>query len=496
MLLLNNQIFFPCMTILILITVMLLFSGITSRGLPQQVMDLLSYRKQSGDHYLDEQANFDEPRQSPRDDVMKLLPHGNSCNCQGKPERHPLADDKDAWNRREHEYQQHVARFSMPENKLVISQANFPLSYPTQGVRVHPLGTILIPGLTFQKQTTDLHKVMLSCQHGTLNTAMEIGDVQTEGLGTKCLNITSRNPMALNIQMKSISYTNTHYLLGDAEHVTLEYGGQIAEFLIKVQHPQLPRLYDSGTGNVSELVTIITKTFIRYEKVRNLITSIRKFYPDIRIVVADDSEPWQNITGWKVDHYKMPFGVGWFAGRNLAVSQVATKYLLWVDDDFVFTTDTKLEEFLTVLEGTTLDMVGGSVTGNTFQRRLHIFPETEGGFCVKRLGGSYHKVPGFPRCVITDLVINFFMAKTERVRTVGFDPRLSRIAHTEFFIDGLGHLQIASCDYVKIGHSRNLQDSTLQKQYNSFREVHNNPGFKTQALKNLAFKNRLTCMAW
>ena len=74
--------------------------------------------------------------------------------------------------------------------------------------------------------------------------------------------------------------------------------------------------------------------------------------------------------------------------------------------------------------------VGGSVTGNTFQRRLHIFPETEGGFCVKRLGGSYHKVPGFPRCVITDLVVNFFMAKTERVRAVGFDPRLSRIAHT------------------------------------------------------------------
>lgn len=51
---------------------------------------------------------------------------------------------------------------------------------------------------------------------------------------------------------------------------------------------------------------------------------------------------------------------GWFAGRNLAVSQVTTKYLLWVDDDFIFTADTKLEKLVEVLEKTTLDLVGRS----------------------------------------------------------------------------------------------------------------------------------------
>lgn len=51
---------------------------------------------------------------------------------------------------------------------------------------------------------------------------------------------------------------------------------------------------------------------------------------------------------------------GWFAGRNLAVSQVTTKYLLWVDDDFIFTADTKLEKLVEVLEKTTLDLVSGS----------------------------------------------------------------------------------------------------------------------------------------
>ncbi len=46
-----------------------------------------------------------------------------------------------------------------------------------------------------------------------------------------------------------------------------------------------------------------------------------------------------------------------FAGRNLAISQVATKYVLWVDDDFIFTSSTKLEKMVDILERTTLDLV-------------------------------------------------------------------------------------------------------------------------------------------
>ncbi len=48
---------------------------------------------------------------------------------------------------------------------------------------------------------------------------------------------------------------------------------------------------------------------------------------------------------------------GWFAGRNLAVSQVTTKYVLWADDDFIFTANTKLEKMVDILEKTSLDLV-------------------------------------------------------------------------------------------------------------------------------------------
>lgn len=48
---------------------------------------------------------------------------------------------------------------------------------------------------------------------------------------------------------------------------------------------------------------------------------------------------------------------GWFAGRNLAISQVTTKYVLWVDDDFLFSDKTKIEVLVDVLEKTELDVV-------------------------------------------------------------------------------------------------------------------------------------------
>lgn len=60
--------------------------------------------------------------------------------------------------------------------------------------------------------------------------------------------------------------------------------------------------------NISALVTIATKTFLRYDKLKDLITSIRKYYPTVTIVIADDSEHPEPVRGPHIDHYIMPFG--------------------------------------------------------------------------------------------------------------------------------------------------------------------------------------------
>lgn len=60
--------------------------------------------------------------------------------------------------------------------------------------------------------------------------------------------------------------------------------------------------------NITALVTIATKTFLRYDKLKDLIDSIREYYPTVTIVIADDNEHPEPVTGPHIEHYIMPFG--------------------------------------------------------------------------------------------------------------------------------------------------------------------------------------------
>lgn len=60
--------------------------------------------------------------------------------------------------------------------------------------------------------------------------------------------------------------------------------------------------------NITALVTIATKTFLRYDKLKDLIDSIRTYYPNVTIVIADDNEFPQPVVGPHIEHYIMPFG--------------------------------------------------------------------------------------------------------------------------------------------------------------------------------------------
>lgn len=55
-------------------------------------------------------------------------------------------------------------------------------------------------------------------------------------------------------------------------------------------------------------MTIATKTFLRYNKLQDLIDSIRLYYPTVTIVIADDSENPRVVSGPYIEHYIMPFG--------------------------------------------------------------------------------------------------------------------------------------------------------------------------------------------
>ncbi|XP_030649108.1 beta-1,4 N-acetylgalactosaminyltransferase 2-like [Chanos chanos] len=273
-----------------------------------------------------------------------------------------------------------------------------------------------------------------------------------------------------------------HFIFEDAEIM----------FPIIIKRTSVPVLYDPGT-DVNSQVTVTTKTFLRYKELNVLIDSIRKCYKDIKIIVADDSLNPERVNGANIEHYIMPPAKGWFAGRNLAVSQVTTKYFLWVDDDFQFTNETNIERFVEIMEAVPeLDIVGGAVGKNTFYSKL-VYEEgdiNEGG-CLSRFFGKTHQpLPGYPDCSLVDGVVNFFLARTDSVRRVGFDPQLKRVAHSEFFMDGLGDLLIASCRSIRVGHQPKL-DHSRYNQYRIQRESE-----ETRKLALHFFKNRLKCVRY
>ncbi|XP_077471812.1 beta-1,4 N-acetylgalactosaminyltransferase 1a [Stigmatopora argus] len=407
---------------------------------------------------------------------------------------------------RAHEYHRFQLRSISPADVLIVNKGNSPLQFPSQGVAVRPLNTIIIPGLVLLDKPRSNHAVNLTATLGTFDVAATVDGVLVKGDGKMHMSLSSAVLAALNRQLQFITYTNTVFHPRTADTVQFTTAGHRSFFTIKIGHPDVPSLYNSGSpkdGDISSLVTIVTKTFLRYNHLKNLIRSIRKYYPSMTIVIADDNEHPQQVTGPHIEQYIMPFGKGWFAGRNLAVSQVTTKYLLWVDDDFIFTADTKLEKMVGILEGTSLDLVGGAVrevTGwtTTFRHTISVKEGGEDGDCIYIMGGYHHAIEGFPTCVVADVVINFFMGRTEKVQQVGFNPRLSRRGHLEFFIDGLGSLHIGSCSDVVVNHASKIKlpwtKTTSEKAYQEFRysksdvedHIHDEVFY---------FTNRFKCMA-
>lgn len=398
--------------------------------------------------------------------------------------------------RRQAEFEHFQRREGLPRPPPLLAQPNIPFGYPVHGVEVMPLHTILIPGLQFEGPDAPVYKITLTTSLGTLNTLADVPSDIVQGRGQKQLIISTSNRMLLKFILQHVTYTSTEYQHRRVDMVSLKYKSSEAKFPVTIRHPIRPRLYDPGPEKqLRNLVTIATKTFLRPHKLKVLLKSIREYYPDVTVIVADDSKKPLAIKDDYVEYYTMPFGKGWFAGRNLAISQVTTKYVLWVDDDFVFNEKTKIEVLVDVLEKTELDVVGGSVLGNVFQFRL-LLEQSEGGDCLHKKPGWFQRLDGFPSCVVTSGVVNFFLAHTERLLRVGFDPLLQRVAHSEFFIDGLGSLLVGSCPDVVVGHQPHnpVEDAKLTTQEKIYHIYRTNTESQVQFKLALHyFKNHLQC---
>lgn len=194
-----------------------------------------------------------------------------------------------------------------------------------------------------------------------------------------------------------------------------------------------------GLKKLIEKFTVVIKTFERQDSLVALLRSINKYHPTIKVLVVDDSRDSKKLSSLqkihtRVEYYYVGYDLGLSYCRNFAISKVSTEFFFLFDDDFILTKKSNLFGAMKFIIENEFDIAA---------LRLYDF-----GMCKRGYLGTYDLGPvlqkniGIARSSINefkmyDFVINCFVAKTESVKKVLWDPILKiGYEHDDFFIRG------------------------------------------------------------
>ncbi len=217
--------------------------------------------------------------------------------------------------------------------------------------------------------------------------------------------------------------------------------------------------------------TAIIKAFERPRALRRLVKSLQRFYPTMRIIVADDSlrEP---TPPPGVEFIRLEPDTGASEGRNQLLQRVATPLFWQLDDDFELTKGTSFEKLATPVAQADADIVGGDCIRckrkwfgwlrhkpSPFYGRID-FRDGE----LRLSPGEHRRDEGYLVC---DIVPQFFVARTKTIVDMGgWDSELKTEEHEEFFVRCQQHgLRTLYCPDVTVRHW-----SDLPAHYAKFRQ--------------------------
>lgn len=190
-------------------------------------------------------------------------------------------------------------------------------------------------------------------------------------------------------------------------------------------------------------LTAIVRNFERPKALRRLVRSIRRFYPQLRILAADDSVEPRPLKG--IEQIQLPSDSGRSACQNAVLARLRTPYFLLLDNTAELHRGSRIEQLLQLVVDDHLDIAAGDVV--RCQRKLLLLTKRqhrpEHGLCeiagnhLTLRRGHRSRGEGFSWC---DLVGNFYVARTNKVRTIGgWDPELRDDEREEFFVRAQRH---------------------------------------------------------
>ena len=221
---------------------------------------------------------------------------------------------------------------------------------------------------------------------------------------------------------------------------------------------------------VNENVTVIYKSFERQKMAKRLYKNLISYYPGIRVIIADDSSEPLDLQGDSLKILQLPFNSGLSYGLNRALEQVETPYVMRMDDDELLTFSTNLGrqvQFLNAHPETDL------VAFCTLTAVRCADPDKEvskfTSFNMKGAPKSL-RIPHMTQIdgnhFVMGKVPNLYVARTEKVREVGWDENIRMMDHQDFFWRAAGNLVSVIALGTAVFHYHN----PFQRNYQKYRQ--------------------------
>jgi hypothetical protein len=222
-------------------------------------------------------------------------------------------------------------------------------------------------------------------------------------------------------------------------------------------------------------------TFRRPDKLRRLVDSIRRFYQDARIVIADNGRQLParpatlSVAIAYCETHVLPFDCGLSESRNFLVSKTSGDLLI-LDDDFEFLPETRIESFQEILDA---DPTVGIVCGDAACSAPMDFEDGQ----LVPAKAAFQITPGGISYQPCDLADNFMLIRRQVFDDgIRWNPTLKVGEHREFFetIHNESSWKVAHCPSVKVKHNRGGDDHDYQRHRSRGPELHRRAQDKTE----------------
>lgn len=216
------------------------------------------------------------------------------------------------------------------------------------------------------------------------------------------------------------------------------------------------------TERITNEVTIGFTAFRRPKCALRLVKSIRQYYPNVHIIIADNGDRPADISDDHLTYIQLPFDCGVSVARNAICDRLQTPYLLLADDDFIFTEETRIGDFLSVIDtdstigvvgGTILDQTSDGLVPVTWAMDCHV--DGKKIICHHSMNPTQQTSAGV-NYYLADTVLNFALFRREMLDFHRWDDRLKVQEHWDYYmtVRSVARWRVACADNVRCIHKR------------------------------------------